>query len=62
MSPNLQRLVDAGIIKDPNALTQALKDSIESLSSQEIDAFISIKSKLDPKDLSDNSDNFIPPV
>ncbi len=62
MTPKLQRLVDAGIVTNPDGLTQAMKDQFESLSDQEIDALISMRSKINPSDLDENADNLSAPV
>ncbi len=42
----LQKLVDAGLVSDPDKLTPEIKARIETLSDEEITHMVSVKGKL----------------
>lgn len=62
MTPKLQRLVNAGIVTNLDGLTHVVGGQFESLSDAEIDALVSIRSKINPSDLDDKADNLLIPL
>ncbi|HEY6345244.1 MAG TPA: aroma-sacti cluster domain-containing protein [Bryobacteraceae bacterium] len=51
---NFQKLVQAGVIREPDRFSEEHKAAIASLTQQEVDAIISVKNKLGDEFLSAN--------
>jgi len=55
---NVQKLIDAGVLKDDHSLSEADQQQIESLSSAEVNHMIGVGGKLDEDFYERNADSF----